>query len=228
MTQNVTISYDTTAYNLCLDCSYYSIASFSPQDLHTMADRCFCFYLQSCKAQDNLKGFHKKKSQVIFEISTSCFLWRRINRWTGCRDHSTVTYWSSLDKALPFNSNWQESWLLNRELIISTAKTAAWSSLRDRNSAKRKTSIHHNGAPAILTPASRDNCVLPPNTLFSDKYRPSIDKYRQLCGAAKYSVFRLTRSHFNVATPTSSFLSSIIAFLIHQIKTIDFFGRQKA
>ena len=99
--------------------------------------------------------------------------------------------------------------------------TAAWSGLKDRNSAKRKTSIHHNGAPAILTPASRDNCVLPPNTLFSDKYRQSIDKYRQLCGAAKYSVFRLTRSRFNVATPTSSFLSSIIAFLIHQIKTVD-------
>ena len=115
MTQNVTISYDTTAYNLFLDCSYYSIASFSPQDLHTMADRCFCFYLQSCKAQDNLKGFYKKKPQVIFEIWTGCFLWRRINRWTGCRDHSTVTYWSSVDKALPFNSNWQESRLLNRE-----------------------------------------------------------------------------------------------------------------
>ena len=61
------------------------------------------------------KDFIKKKPQVIFEIWTGCFLWRRINRWTGCRDHSTVTYWSSVDKALPFNSNWQESRLLNRE-----------------------------------------------------------------------------------------------------------------
>ena len=165
---------------------------------------------------------------MIFEISTGCFLWRRINRWTGCRDHSTVTYWSSVDKALPFNSNWQESWLLNRE---SSSFLPPWQLHGRVWGIETLPNVKPRYIITELPQFWRQQAVTTVfchQILFSDKYRQSIDKYRQLCGAAKYSVFRLTRSRFNVATPTSSFLSSIIAFLIHQIKTIDFFGRQKA
>ena len=118
-------------------------------------------------------------------------LWRRINRWTGCHDHSTVTYWSSVDKALPFNSNWQESRLLNRESssflpprqlhgrvwgietlpnvkprYIITELPQFWRQQAVTTVFCHQILCSQTNTDKVQT--NTDNCVVPPNTLFSD------------------------------------------------------------